>query len=342
MNNEAVQEEIKLTTDQKKKLTTINETVNRRREEIFPKNQQRGNRGQGGVDQGGQNGPQFDREAFQANMEAMRALNEDHEAAIGKVLNQKQKVRVNQISLQQQGPLAVARPEIAEKLNMSEEQSEQIQAILQDAGNARRELMRNAFGNRGRGGNRGEDGGPNAGGPGGGGNGGNRGGRGRGPQAKNDDNAADAKAKTKPAVVDDEDAPAPTPAAQPKNQDGQNGGGRGRGPGGFDRDSPEAKAQFEKMRSEGEKLQDQTIAAVSKVLTKKQKLAFNKMLGEPFDLEKLRPGGGPGGRGPRPDAKDADTKSTTKATGKSSESTASSSTSKKKAAAKTRKTSGTS
>ena len=45
-------------------------------------------------------------------------------------------------------------------------------------------------------------------------------------------------------------------------------------------------------------------AAIAKVLTKKQKTSFNKMLGEPFDLEKAglaynsRGPGGPGGRGP--------------------------------------------
>lgn len=72
--------------------------------------------------------------------------------------------------------------------------------------------------------------------------------------------------------------------------------------GGFDREamkkqmeSPEGKSRMEQTRKQGEQLQDQTVAAIGKVLSKKQKDNFKKMQGKPFDLAKL---GGPGSGGP--------------------------------------------
>jgi hypothetical protein len=63
---------------------------------------------------------------------------------------------------------------------------------------------------------------------------------------------------------------------------------------------------MEKMRTEmqklGDELQNKTIASISKVLTKSQKAAFNKMLGKPFDLTKLTNPNGPGGPGGPPAA----------------------------------------
>ena len=41
----------------------------------------------------------------------------------------------------------------------------------------------------------------------------------------------------------------------------------------------------------------ETMAAIGKLLTKAQKATYNKMIGEPFDLAKLRGPGGPGGPG---------------------------------------------
>jgi hypothetical protein len=57
---------------------------------------------------------------------------------------------------------------------------------------------------------------------------------------------------------------------------------------------------MEKGKKEQERIESQTVAAVTKILTKRQRSIYQAMLGPPFDLTKLGgPGfGGPGGRGP--------------------------------------------
>ncbi len=308
LTQEPVQEDLKLSDEQKSQLKTFNQKLDEQRKEMFSKNQ---------------DGARPSREEMRANFEAM---NEQTNTGIAKILKKDQRVRLNQISLQQEGPLAVARPEIAEKLNMSPEQMEQIQGIMDQAQEARRELFMSMRGGRGFGGNGGGPGGDNQGG--GGQRGGGRQGRGQG----NNNNNTPKQANTQTAQGN-EDASQP---AQAQKGQGQGGGGQGPrqgggGPGGFNRDSPEAKAQFAKMREEGDKIQQQTIAMVSKVLSKKQKLAFNKMLGEPFDFDKLTPGNG----GPRPNG------SNTKAASKTNvEATSNASASAKKKTTKSRKNAG--
>jgi hypothetical protein len=72
------------------------------------------------------------------------------------------------------------------------------------------------------------------------------------------------------------------------------------------RDSAEGKAQQEQMTKQNDTLQNQMIAAMGKILTKKQKSKFDSMLGKPFDVSKLNNGpGGPGGPGGPPAATDA-------------------------------------
>ena len=64
--------------------------------------------------------------------------------------------------------------------------------------------------------------------------------------------------------------------------------------GGFDRaamqafrDSPQGKAQGEQQQKSRDQLQNQTIAAIGKLLSKKQKATFLALQGKPFDLTKL-------------------------------------------------------
>jgi hypothetical protein len=51
-------------------------------------------------------------------------------------------------------------------------------------------------------------------------------------------------------------------------------------------------ARMEQFRKQMDKIPQDALAELGKVLTKKQKLNFNKMLGKPFDLTKLSGGGG--------------------------------------------------
>jgi hypothetical protein len=63
-------------------------------------------------------------------------------------------------------------------------------------------------------------------------------------------------------------------------------------------DKPETKAKLEQMRTESTKVQNQLIAAVKRILNRRQAAAYKKMLGEPFDVSLLSggPGQGPGNR----------------------------------------------
>ena len=77
------------------------------------------------------------------------------------------------------------------------------------------------------------------------------------------------------------------------NNGGDNaGGGRGRGnrpdPATFQ--TPEFQAKLKTMQEGQEKLTDQTMATVGKALTKAQRAKFNGMIGEKFDITKLRQG----------------------------------------------------
>jgi hypothetical protein len=66
----------------------------------------------------------------QAMMEAQRQLRQETDAGIAQILDSKQKERFDQIVLQNEGPLAVARPEIAAKLRLNESQREYVQGVM--------------------------------------------------------------------------------------------------------------------------------------------------------------------------------------------------------------------
>jgi hypothetical protein len=88
----------------------------------------------------------------------------------------------------------------------------------------------------------------------------------------------------------------------PPQGGGNPGGGPPQGRGGPpDFDNEEVRARFAKMREDGEKLRTAATKQVEEVLTKDQRVVFDKLLGKPFDFSTIRPGPGPGGR-PRRDA----------------------------------------
>lgn len=71
----------------------------------------------------------------------MREATAVAEKELGKILTKPQKERIAQIQLQQQGDFAVTTPEMQQKLNMSPDQIEQINAIMDQSNQARREMM---------------------------------------------------------------------------------------------------------------------------------------------------------------------------------------------------------
>jgi hypothetical protein len=130
----------------------------------------------------------------------------------------------------------------------------------------------------------------------------------------------------------------PNPPADP-NAPAQKGG-RNRGPNReaqqkYLATNPEMKQQMDAAQKASDAVQDEAVAAIGEVLTKTQKNKFNKMLGKPFDVEKLRnfgPGGGPGG-GP-PSATDAEAKTEETAKDDAPKSTASKKSTTKKTTTK--------
>ena len=231
----------------------------------------RGNRGN--RNQNGQNIPEDPEVAAQRAEQremmrvAMAELRQSAETSLGRILDTKQATRLKQIQLQLEGPSAVLREDIMEKLGIDEAQVEMIREIQgenrnlqRDTRRARGEMMKTAFAKMNpnpR--NNAQDGGDDANIAGGGNNG---------------------NANT-----------------------GRNVGGRG-GRGNFDpeamrkvMDTPEVKTQMEQIQGQEQKLTTQFGAAVNKVLTPRQRTLFKKMVGPPFDRSQMGAGGPWGGRG---------------------------------------------
>jgi len=247
-----------------------------------------GNGPGGGRGNRGQMDPEM-AQRFTQMREAMNELEQGSEQSLAKILDRGQLSRLKQIQLQMAGIPGLLRPDMVEKLNLDEEQVEQIRGLLTESGQARMEngrarfdMMKAAFPdvfNRG----------PNGGGQNGGG------------QNANDPNANDPNGG--------QNGAAQNGAGQ--NGNGQNGNGNGRGGRANFRDpafreamqkfmeSPETKAKMEQIRVQDEKIQNQLTAAVNRVLSKRQAAAYKKMLGAPFDMSKMfgGPGGGPWNRG---------------------------------------------
>jgi len=107
----------------------------------------RGGRGGfgGGFNFGNGQGPGPD---FAAMRERMAKLQTDAETALAKILTKAQQTRILQIQLRQEGPMAVTKPAMQKKLNMSDDQIAQIEMIVgqreatqQELRNAGREMF---------------------------------------------------------------------------------------------------------------------------------------------------------------------------------------------------------
>jgi hypothetical protein len=77
----------------------------------------------------------------QALMAASASLRDENEQALGQILDSGQKRRFDEISLQVEGPLAIARPEVARKLNLTSAQSQRVQTVMSQFQQAQRQLM---------------------------------------------------------------------------------------------------------------------------------------------------------------------------------------------------------
>jgi len=189
--------------------------------------------------------------------EAMQQLQHESEGELARVLDRNQVKRLKEIQLQVEGPAAVIREDVAEKLEITEDQHAEIQDIVNEAKATRRqlmakgwEMMRSLMPPPPGGGNQ-----PGQGGLGGPGGQGGRGGQNR-PQFD--------------------------PEAFQKLME-----------------KPEVKAKIDEAQKEQKQHREREYAMVYKAMDSRQRSAFKKMLGKPFDVESIRGGffrGGPGGR----------------------------------------------
>jgi hypothetical protein len=116
----SVQKELKLKDDQKTKVYSFAKTATQKNRELMQTMMFSGNANP------------------QAMMEASRQIRQETDQGISQILDPKQKERFDQIVLQNEGPLAVARPEIAAKVKLNETQQEYVQGVLFEM---RRQLM---------------------------------------------------------------------------------------------------------------------------------------------------------------------------------------------------------
>jgi len=68
----------------------------------------------------------------------------DQQKAFSAILNPDQKTRLQHIELQQQGPMAIASPEVAAELKLTDDQKQKISAIVQEQQQAVRALFQSA------------------------------------------------------------------------------------------------------------------------------------------------------------------------------------------------------
>jgi hypothetical protein len=153
-----------------------------------------------------------------ATREAM--VNQDG-AAVLKVLQPRQRARLDQVQLQVEGPIAFTRPEILEKLNLGPDQIEAIQGIV---ARGREEMWATS---------------------------------------------------AVPLGVQPGDGPLTPEQYRALSE------------------SEQFKAEAKKRRGATLKAREATLRAIAKILTKGQLATYRKLLGEPFDLAKLRGEGTP-------------------------------------------------
>ena len=116
LGQESVQKELKLTDEQTKKVDELRQKTREKFQEIF-------------------GGDEAERP------KKMQELNEENRKAIDALLSPEQSKRLKQIVYQQRGAAALADPEAAKALNLSEEQQEKVKTINQEMQAAMRELF---------------------------------------------------------------------------------------------------------------------------------------------------------------------------------------------------------
>jgi Spy/CpxP family protein refolding chaperone len=116
LNQESVQKELKLTDEQKTKFDELRQKSREKMQEIF-----QGDEGE--------------------RPKKMQELNEENRKAIAAILSPEQGNRLKEITYQQRGSAALADPEVAKALNLTEEQKGKVKTINDETQAAMRELF---------------------------------------------------------------------------------------------------------------------------------------------------------------------------------------------------------
>jgi hypothetical protein len=258
-----VQEELKLTTEQKDDVKKWLDDIRKHGEEMA-----RSLRPPQSDPQASGNIPMAARIVqIAAFMNQVGDMLHENETGLAKILKPAQRKRLDQVALQMEGIAAVARPEMAYTLNIGPDQQEMIQQTLVQSRAAQMSTwieQGRAMARLGR--NRGQGGAGGGGGP--------AGGPGQTPGQPQGQAQTQTQTQTpgQPAPADPNKARAEQQKAMRK--------------------------QFETMRDRTDQVQDQTTREILKVLTKKQRAHFDRLLGPPFDPGKVNTLGRPPGAAP--------------------------------------------
>ncbi len=90
----------------------------------------------------GPSSPKNSKNKCKCSSRASQELTQNAEAAVAKILDKAQVARVRQIQLQLRGPDALTRPDMIEKLNMTDEQVEQIRELSNEQRQANRAVQK--------------------------------------------------------------------------------------------------------------------------------------------------------------------------------------------------------
>lgn len=121
--NKAVQEDLKLTDDQ---ITKVKDAATKQRAAF---------QGLGDLSQ-------------EERVKKMQELNKENTKVLDEILKPEQKKRLRQLSLQQQGAMALATPQVAKALNVTDDQKDKLKSIQDDVRKQMGELRQGGGGNR--------------------------------------------------------------------------------------------------------------------------------------------------------------------------------------------------
>ena len=270
-----VQEELKMTDAQKKKLQEWQESLRKKGEEMG-----RSMREKNGDDpfKAAENQPITARiTQFTTLMNQVSRFVRENEEGLAKVLNANQRKRLDQIALQMEGITALTRTEIADKLGLLPEQREEIDQII---ARSRAQQMTTWVGsmmsmrNQRR---NGEAAGNN--------------------EAPGNDAAAGNGATPAQPKAAKSDRPTSTRKTSPKAADDKATEARPDPQGRAEREKA-MRQQFETMRSRTDQIHASAVKQISQILLRGQRIQFEGMMGPPFDPKKINTMGRPPRRQP--------------------------------------------